>query len=554
MRINFFHLLIFVLIIAVGVSYWVYQRQVFSKDILKLEILGPETCQAGEEIEYTIKYKNNGNVRLENLKFVFEFPESALLSPDQSQRITKELNDIYPGQEEIFKFQTRLFGKEGDIKTAKVNLTYQPKNLKAIYQSQSTFSTKIESVPLTFTFDFPSKVVTAKEVEISINYFSNLDFPLSDLRIKAEYPSDFEFLKSKPEGIGKNEWEIKMLNKAEGGRIDIAGVVDGEIGSRKVFKAELGIWLQDKFFVLKETNRGLEIIKPHLAISQQINGAPDYIASPGELLHYEIFFRNIGVEAFENLFLVSDLEGPFESDSINSDSGKINRADGSILWDWRDVSELRYLGPGEEGKVEFWVSLKKDWPVRSPADKNFVLKNAVLLSQIRDETETKINSQLVIEQKGYFEDEVFGNSGPIPPQVGRETSYTIIWQIKNYYNDVDNVRVRAVLPLNVSLTGNIFPEEEKEKFTFDSSSREIVWQVGNLNAGIGILSPHKSLAFQIKLTPSENQRGLVATLINEVQATGEDQFTGMKIKASDSLVDTTLPDDSTASSDKGVIQ
>ena len=554
MRIKIFNILIFVLIIFVGISYWVYKRQAFSKDILKLEILGPETCKAGEEIEYTIKYKNNGSVRLEDLKFAFEFPEGALLGADQSQRMTKELGDLYPGQEEIFKFQTRLFAQEAEIRTAKASLNYRPKNLKAIYESKSTFSTKIKTIPLSFGFDFPSKVVDGKEAKIALNYFSNLDFPLSDLRVKIEYPSNFEFLSSRPQGIEKNEWEIKMLNKAEGGRVEISGIIFGEIGSHKIFKAELGIWVQDKFFVLAETSRGVEIIKPHLVISQQINGSSDYIAAPGEMLHYEIFFRNIGTQSFENLFLVSSLEGPFDPESIKADMGEVNAADGSVLWDWKNVPELRNLGQGDQGKVEFWVNLKKDWSVRNISDKNFTLKNQVLLSQIRDELEVKINSQLVVEQKGYFEDEVFGNSGSVPPEVGKKTTYTIIWQVRNYYNNVDNVKVRAILPPGVKITGNIFPEDQKQKFTFDSQSREILWNLGNLEVGTGILSPDKSLAFQIELTPFENQKGLVATLINEAQVSGEDQFTGLNIQASDSRIDTTLPDDSTISPNQGVVQ
>jgi len=323
---------------------------------------------------------------------------------------------------------------------------------------------------------------------------------------------------------------------------------------QKIFKAQLGIWIRDRFFILKETVRGIEIVRPHLAIFQQVNRFSDYIASPGELLHYEIFFRNIGEEPFENLFLVSRLEGPFDFASLRSEFGKVNLADKSILWDWRDIPQLRYLAPGEEGKVEFWINLEEDWQLKSEFDKNFTLKNQVSLFQVKEEFVTKINSKLEILQAGYFEDEVFGNSGPIPPKVGEKTTYTIVWQVKNYYNDVKNVKVRAILPPGVKLTGKIFPENEKEKFTFDSRSREILWDVGDLPAGTGILFPQKSLAFQIEFLPTENQRGLVATLINEASVSGEDQFTLTNLKMSAPGVDTTLPDDPTVNPEQGVVE
>ena len=554
MKKNLFTYFIILLLILVGISYWFYRGQSFSKGNLKLEILGPESCEAGQAVEYIVKYKNNGNVSLEDLEFVFEYPDGALLSEDYTKRITKSLQDLYPGQEEILKFPARLFGEQNVTKTVKTSLNYRPKNLKAFYESTSTFSTRIESLPLTFGFDFPSKVIAGKDIKVSLNYFSNLDFPVSNLRIKIEYPSDFEFLSSKPEGIEKNEWEIKMLNQAEGGKIDISGIVSGEIGGQKVFRAQLGIWLQDQFFPLKEILRGIEIVKPHLAISQHINGSPDYIASPGELLRHEIIFRNIGEEAFEDLFLVARLSGPFESDNINSEQGKINTADKSILWDWRDVPELRYLAPGEEGVIEFWIDLEKDWNAYNNTGDNFVLKNEVSLFQVKQEFITKINSKLNIVQSGYFKDEVFGNSGAIPPKVDKDTTYTIIWQAKNYYNDVSNAKVRAILPPGVKLTGEIFPEEEKEKFSFDSESGEVLWNLGDLEAGIGRTLPNKSLAFQIVFIPSENQKGLVATLINEAQISGEDQFTGTTIRASSSVIDTTLPDDSTISHAQGIVE
>jgi len=554
MKEKIFTFFIIFLIGLVGVSFWLYRRQIFSKEILKLEVLGPETCRAGEEIEYVVKYKNNGSVRLEELELAFEYPEGSLLAEDQSERVVKNLPDLYPGQEEILTFRTRIFGKEGEIKTAKAILNYRPKNLKAIYESNSTFSTRLESLPVTFGFDFPSKIAAGKEIKVYLNYFSNLDFPLSDLTVKIEYPPDFEFLNSRPIGIEKDEWKIKLLNKAEGGRIEVSGIVSGEIGEKKIFRARLGIWIGNRFFLLKEAARGVEIVRPHLSLYQAINGSSDYVANPGELLHYEIFFRNIGEEAFENLFLVTRLEGPFDFQSINSKSGRVNLPDKSILWDWRDLPELRYLPPEEEGKVEFWINLKKNWEIKSPEDKNFVLKNKISLFQIEEEFETKINSKLEISQRGYFQDEVFGNSGPIPPKIGEETTYTIIWQIKNYYNDVDNVKMRAILPHGVKLTGKIFPEEEKERFTFDSESGEILWDIGFLPAGTGTLFPQKSIAFQVAFTPTKNQQGLVATLINEARALGDDQFTERGLEALAPAVDTSLPDDSTVNPEQGIVQ
>ena len=49
--------------IVVGIAgFWYYQKGSFSKEILKLEILGPENAELAEEVEYLVKYKNNGDI------------------------------------------------------------------------------------------------------------------------------------------------------------------------------------------------------------------------------------------------------------------------------------------------------------------------------------------------------------------------------------------------------------------------------------------------------------------------------------------------------------
>jgi len=557
-----FIFIIIILCIALGAAgFWYWQRNPYSKEILKLEILGSGEAAIFQEVEYTVKYKNNGNVRLEEPRLIFEFPEHTLLEEGLSRRQEmgpEELGDIYPGEEKTIQFKGRLFGKEGDIKTAKAWLSYRPKNLQARYESATTFTTEIKSVPLTFDFDLSSKIEAGRDFKFSLNYYSSLDYPLSNLGIKIEYPSGFEFLGSDPQGLAKTEWEISLLNQAEGGRIEITGKLSGEVKEQKIFKATLGIWQEDEFVLLKEITRGVEITRPRLFVFQQINGQSQYIANPGELLHYEIFFRNIGEEPFTDLFLVATLEGRgFDLETVKADLSQFKKGDNSIIWDWRDVPKLRFLGQGEEGKVEFWINLKDEWEISSPQEKNAILKNTVLISQIKEEFETKINSKLAISQRGYYQEEGFGNSGPIPPKVGETTTYTIIWQAKNYFNDVKNVKVKAVLPSNVRLTGKIFPEQESSKFAFDIQSREIIWMVRDnrvMETGTGVLNPAPNIAFQVALTPTSGQKGKVLPIIKGAIITGEDQWTESFIEGKTSAIDTTLPDDSTVSPNQGVVQ
>jgi len=545
--------ILFLLLLALvcgGAGYWTWQKNSYSKDILKLELLGKEDATVAEEIEYTVKYKNNGDIRLEEAKLIFEYPQYSIVE-DNILRKEIDLEDIYPGEEKTISFKTRLLGKEGDIKKANVWLSYKPKNLKAKYESSTSLATRIKSVPLTFEFDMPSRIEPLKDFKFRLNYFSNIDYPILGLRVVADYPSGYEFKESAPRDLEKKEWKVGALNRAEGGRIEVTGQLSGGVGEDELFRAKIGTWRDGEFVVLKEAIKGASIIEPSLDMAQKINSNPKFTASPGDWLHYEVSFKNIGKDSLDSLILINKLEGNFfDFSTIKSDYGSFQPGDNSIIFDWKKVPKLQILSSMEEGSVEFWVKLKDDLGVA----KNSEIKNTITLNQAREEFVTKVNSKIFLSQRGYFQDEIFGNDGPIPPQTGSETTYTIMWQVKNYSNDVNNAKVKAVLSEGVRLTGKIFPEDQSSKLAFDSQSREIVWAVGDLKAGEGIMTSAPNISFQISFTPSEAQKGKLAQLIGEASLMGEDAWTKGNLETKSPAIDTVLPDDLTVNEKEGTIQ
>jgi len=549
----FIFIFVLILLILAGV-FLRWERNSYSKEVLKLEILGPTKVDFAQEVEYTVQFKNNGNFRLENPKLVFIPPEHSVVDGNdfgiQTLGTEKLGEAIYPGEEKSFSFKMRLLGEEGDREVAKASLTYELKNLKAKYESSTSFTSIIKSVPINLRFDLPSKIESGKDFTFQINYFSNVDYPLADLRCQVDYPSGFEFIESTPQSIENVEWSIPLLNKSEGGRVEVKGRFGGDVGEIKIFKARLGFWREGQFILLKKIEKGVEIVKPSIYIRQEINKNPNYTASAGDWLHYEIYFKNIGDEALKDLFIVCKLEGDgFDFQTLKSDLGEVHPGDNSVVFDWRKIPRLQYLNPVEEGKVDFFVKLKDDLgDVREP-----VLINKVFIGQAKAEFTTKISSKLEIVQKGYFQDEIFGNSGPLPPEVGKVTTYTIMWQVKNYYSDVNDVKVKAKIPQGVELTGRVFPDDEFPKFTFDSQSREIVWMVGDLKKGTGVTGPGPNISFQIKFLPSESQRGKTPILIEKAVITGEDIETGVVLRSSSKSINTALPDDSTVSESMGQV-
>jgi len=530
-------------LVVVAVGYIIFRAGIFSKEILKLEILGVENAKIGDEIEYTVVYKNNGNFVLQNPRLTFVLPENSL-TEDSKIILIKNLEDIYPGEQNSLKFKARLFGKEGDYKTAKASLSYIPKNITATYESHTTFLTKIDTSPITLTFDLPTKAEKGKTLQYAVNYFSNIDYPLENLSVRIDPIPGFDFVSADPISLDGLEWKLKTLNKAQGGRINISGIVSGDTNNDLSFVAKLGMWQNGMFVVVKEASSNVQIIQPLLLITQQVNGSGSYVASPGDTLNYKVVFTNIGSTPFDNLYMVARLDGSaFDLSTLQAgNGGQVQSNDNMIIWDYNQVSALKYLDVQQNGEVNFSVKLKKDWvPPQNEAES--VITDSINISQITQKFTVKVSSGLVVSQKAYFLDPNIQNSGPIPPEVGKATKYTINWEIKNYSGDIKNVKVKAVLPQNVSLTGKILPQSEAANFAFDSQSREIVWSAGDIASGTGVTGDPVSLSFQVSLVPNASQRGDKASLIGLAQISGENQFTNTAVVSRDSGVDTSLPDD-----------
>ncbi len=518
-----------------AVGYWLYQRNDYSKEVLRVDILGPDSASAGQQVEYTVRIKNNGDVRLEEPRLIFEFPNTVQPMNGEGLRVTKESDAfddraIYPGQEKTFRFQAIIFGKQGELKEAKATVSYHPKNIKATYVSRTSQLMTINDVPLTFEFDIPSSLGGGQELDFSLNYFSSIDYPLSDLQIKITYPSDFSLKETDPKGLSDIEWSIPLLNKAEGGRIDIKGSLSGEVGSTKIFKAELGMWKDGNLIVLKETAKQVKIVEQSLYITQIINGSPEYVANPGDLLHYEIAFRNIGSSPLQNLFLASKLNSQlFDFGTIKTPDGQTQTGDNSIIWDWHKIPKLQFLDAGEEGLVEFWVELKREAEGMSSAK----IESEIILGQARRKFVNKVNANVELAQDAFVDDEIFGSQGNFPLTIDKESNFTVVWKIKNYYNPVKGAKVRAVLPAGISLTGQIIPQ----KLSFDPETREIIWTAGDLPANQGINEPLQ-LAFQVKLKPNASQQGNFVELVKDTVFSGLDEWTEKDLQTGPSLLTT----------------
>ncbi len=554
--------------IFIALAGWLIWRgfNSFNSSGVSLTISGPERTVSGDEVVYTVDYENDTRLGLADLKLVVYYPEGSIPANDEGLAQSFDLPDLEAGQKSKLKIPVRIIGLKNDKKEIRVEMNYQPATIMSRFISKADFSTTIISVPLVLNFDLPERLVTGQSFDFSLNYLNQAEIDFDDMRIEMEYPNGFIFESSAPEPVeGNNVWSLGHLMAGQQGKIVIQGSVTGRKNDSKGFKAELGFLKDEKLITYAETVSSLQITGSPLFVSQTINDSSGYIAQAGEWLNYSIIYKNTTDVGIQNVTIISKLEGQaLNMSEMKLDSGSFDGSTKTITWNAGNFSDLSYIAPQEEGEVTFSVKLKNSLPVSSLADKNFTVINTVDIdsSQVplalkdidiagQSRLETKIASQMSLNSLGYYYDDTFNNSGPVPPQVGQTTTYTLKWQLTNAGSDLENVKVSALLPPHVKWQSKISPGDAG--LSYNAGTGTLIWEVGSLPASTGILLPVRQVVFHVAITPGQAHLNSLVELIGRSTATGKDTFVQMNLTHYQDAIDTDLPDDQRISSSDGVV-
>jgi len=538
----------------------------FDRDRVKLEIKGAERIVSGEEVTYLVKYQNQTRLDLTSIKLVFHYPDQSIPLETEDLVQTIDLPDLAVGQENQIELPVRVIGLQNETKKAWAELSYQPGEITSTFTNQAEFSTKIISVPLILDLDLPNRLVNGQSFNFSLKYLNQGEVSFDDLQIQLDYPTGFTFQTAEPQPLEEDRiWSLSDLMAGQEGKIFIQGTIQGEEGESKRFKAQLGLFKEEQFTPLAETVNALQISLSPLSVSQTVNGTTDYITQAGQKLTYQIDYENTTDVSIRDVVITSKLESSaLDLTSLELAQGSFDGASQTITWKASNLPALEFLGPYQTGQLTFSVKVKNPLPIVNYSDKNFKIINTVKIDSpqpplsLKDieiagqsQTITKVASQMTLQAKGYYSDDLISNSGPIPPKVGQTTTYTIKWRLINTANDLDQVKIEASLPPHVQWKNKISPTNAD--LEYDSQTGRLVWQVGDLPAATGILLPVKQVAFQVAITPGLAHLGSFVELVGQSKATGQDTFVDISLESINQVIDTELPNDPTTSRRDGIV-
>ncbi|KKS67560.1 MAG: hypothetical protein UV36_C0006G0010 [Parcubacteria group bacterium GW2011_GWC2_42_6] len=563
-----------ILIVLAGLLGWYLwsASASFDKDKVYLEIFGPTKITSGEEATYIVKYRNNTNVALNDFILTFTYPDQAL--PSDGKEIKKENNHqqaaiklerlerLAEGQQE---FKAKVWGEKDSIQEFIAKISYRPVNFNSDFSNETKFLTLISSTPLILNFNLPQKITSGQTLNFSLQYINTAETSFSDLKLKLEYPEGFIFKSSLPEASADNNvWPIGELAGRDEGKIIVTGLINGQQGESKTFRAMLGIERDGQFVAYDQIASSPEIIASPLSVEQS-SDAENNRVDLEQKINYKIKYRNTTNEIIGPVTIKVKIEGSaVDFSKITAINGHFSENERMIIWNTGSLKNLESLAAGQEGEITFSLTLKNKLPINSYSDKNFTVKTIAQIDStniplsligtlLRGENELvlKVNSRIVFNAKAFYYDSLLSNSGPLPPRVGQQTTYTVHWNILNISNDLTDVRIESYLPPYMQWLGKISPAEENIKY--EQATGKITWQIGNLSSGTGILLPVKTAAFQIGLTPAANQAGQIVDLTNESVLYAKDTFTDAESQIQIDAIGSNLPDDKQITWETGTV-
>lgn len=571
-KLTFFgKLVIFSTLFFIGsffVAFYVFFQgvNVISTENVDISISGPSSIGGGEELSFQITVQNNNSVDLELADLIVEYPAGTLSLDDRNTELSlvrETLNTVPAGSSATQIFKSVLFGNEGDEKEIIITVEYRAEGSNAIFFKERKYEIVIDSSPIVFVVDTPEKVMAGQEFEMNIEILSNSNKVVKDFLFEVDYPFGFDFKGSNITPDYQNTvWNFGDIAPNSKRTLKIKGVLEGQDQEERIFRFYGGS--EDKENLNEIKAKLVSIMEPILIKKSLIgselvlNGdySSEYITSSGKSIRADILWSNNLITKLTDAEVEVNLKGNIlDKGSVFSDEGYYRSIDNKIIWSKKESPQLAVLNPATDGNLSFSFSIYPLSYISNSGIKNPEIEIELIIRANQpsesgsaiEKIETKIiktikvNSNLLLTARNLYSTGSFENSGPIPPKVDKETTYTIVLTANNTSNSISGAKVTASLPSYVKWMNKIYPSFENVKF--NQVGGEIIWDIGDIPAGSGITTSAKEVSFQVSFLPSLSQVGSEPVLVDNIKIEGIDDFTGKKISYPIKVVTTSFETD-----------
>lgn len=490
-----------------------------------------------------------------------------------------------------------LIGEKSNKPIMTANFKYNPKEVTSTFETSTNYTTEIADSILSITSDYDNQTIQDQSQVITI-HLKNISETqnISDLKFHFELPESFKdpVIQTSSDNIEfDKDAAITETATTENKDVKFNDLTEAQLKEFKETKTlsikglaagkELVYKLNGKFNVAENGEQQLkftvdaadtknnylpqatdelaiQVIKGDLITDLIINGKTDnQPVSFGGNLQYLIHIKNKSKTALGDVNIRIVIDSPAVDWTKLKDESKGTVSENQILWTKNNIKGLEVLLPEGELDINFSLSLKEYSTLTKYKPSELTVRSyyQATVNKVEELTSSKnfdsktivntFNSNTELSAQGrYFDDQgQTVGSGPLPPLVGQTTTYQIVWQIKNSFNELTDINVIAELPAGVTLNqgGNV----DAGEITQDGA--KIVWSVNRMPTSIDQLTA----TFLVSVKPESKDLNKLLTLVKESTLTASDKETSGSVTITDAPITTDLTGDEAAKG-KGLVK
>ncbi len=559
-----FSLIFFTLALGYAAYMFFAESNTVSNENIDISVKSAAFTEGGEEYSLLLQVSNKNNTPLELADVVFEYSKnSAVSGSDDKERVRVSLGTIPASGVKNESVKLILYGEQGSKREVKITLEYRVEGSNAIFVKEKLFDIFINSTPVNLLVDAPREATPNQDIDLNIKASLNSGKGVPDVLLRVDYPIGFQFIEANPApSFGNNVWVLGDLAPGVEREVKISGrMTDVFEGEEKIFRVSSGAPSpRDKYSIgtfFNSSEHSLLVQKPSVETVLFVNGVSsrEYAVDSRTSVVGQIQWENNLDTKIKNMQIKAKISGnALDKRTISANEGFYDSSQDVIIWDKNSRNKFAEVSPGEAGNVSFSFYALPLYSASGGVISSPEISIEVFTTGIRPDigdsvTELsgsekgiiRIKSDVGLSTKAFYYSGPFTNTGPIPPRAGSKTTYTVSWSLTNTSNSVSKVSVRASLPPWVKMVGS--PVPSGENLVYNSSTREVLWTVGTVPKGAGIVAAGKEVSFQIEFIPSLSQTGSTPLIINESVLTGHDDFANVDIKVKRTGLDTKLLND-----------
>lgn len=570
-----------VLIFAGGIwlTMWYRSTQQVAQSHIQLEIAAPTRFTAGEVIEYGVQIKNTSRVEWTTVDLTFTPPagftyESSSPAGQASEKnVTVSLPPLSPDQSNSFTVRGRLIGEEGATALAQAEAIISPKNFpkEKIMQSQ-TASTIVSAIPLDISIEAAKSAAVGERIAAIIHVRNLSDAPIEGAVLRLSPAAGMQLAIEdtgfSPEfSVLDSFWRLPKIDPL--GEVIRYSVlyVSGNAGDQRQLDVDIIQQQNGQTFTLRSISHVVLVTSSQLEVTQAFNSdaTGKLTVASGQRLDGIVQYKNTGTTGLTDAIVKVKFEGTgLDPATLKLNSGAYDPTTSTLTWTAASVPALKNVLPGAGGQIAYSFSMLPydKFPLQPNGKNQQLIVTASLDSPdlpkptgqarqvISDRFFLPVATDMLLGADAFYDDGRLGitSSGPVPPKVGQQTTYTLRASIGSSLNDIENMKVIIVLPDGVSYTGQSY--KTAGEIDYNNRTNTMTWTMPILEGLVGRSVPAQELRIQVAITPGENVRGQVVKLVQSIEASGTDSFTDTATGARISEMPTTR----TASPQNGEVQ